>query len=59
MRPQAPALGPDLAQLGPGSPQVNVIWEHQGPETLDAFIGGGMERWGTEVALVTVLSRVV
>ena len=56
MLPQAPALRPDVAQLGPGSPQVNVICGHQGPETFDAFIAGGLERWGTEVALVTVPS---
>ena len=46
MLPQAPALGPDLAQLGPGSPQVNVIGRHQGPETLDAFIGRGLGALG-------------
>ena len=46
MLPQAPALGPDVAQLGPGSPQVNVICGHQGPETLDAFIGRGLGALG-------------
>ena len=46
MLPQAPALGPDLAHLGPGSAQVNVICGHEGPETLDAFIGRGLGALG-------------
>ena len=39
--PQAPAVGPGPAHLGPGSPQVNAFCGYQGPQAADPFTGRG------------------
>ena len=57
--PKAPAMGPGPAHLGPGLPQVNAFGGRQGREAAYAFTERGLELWGTEVAGVTVPSRVV
>ena len=56
--PQAPAMGPGPANPGPGSPQVNAFCRHEGPEAALAFTASGVGLWETEVAGVTVPSRV-
>ena len=56
--PQAPAMGPGPANPGPGLPQVNAFCGHQGQEAAPAFTDRGLELWETEVAGVTVPSRV-
>ena len=46
--PQAPAVGPGPAHLGPGSPQVNAFCGHQGAQAADPFTGrGGSSYVGT------------
>ena len=44
--PQAPALWPGPAHLGPSSLQVNAFCGHQGPEAADAFTGRGVRALG-------------
>ena len=51
-------MGPGPANPGPGLPQVNAFCGHQGQEAAPAFTDRGLELWETEVAGVTVPSRV-
>ena len=40
--PRAPATGPGAACPGPGSPQVNAFWGHQGQAAADSFMEKGI-----------------